>query len=310
MHHNTIVTSCNSAYFWGAYLLIASIKFNHGKDPIHVLASGLSTNQIQHLAQFENVKIIETSNLSPHLEKPKAIMSATTEYITWVDADCLFMGHLDKLLLPLNQSFQIRFRESLENGYVFKRHYQYDDRLGDIPKRIMNIWQNDVNERHQPRYTTQCVSNFLSMHCSHMPFIARWEAQLKKVNIKSTHPIDRHSKAYFMTDESVLSSLFTYASDTPRVSEYQLNKDPNNFLMHFGQSGKPWYRWREAHLGYYNYIIKLLDWLNRECYIVPTPPRSLDINYKTSTFLVSKAYQKYLNLRSWASNVVNQQPLN
>jgi len=302
--NNTIVTACNKSYLWGAYLLIASIRLNQGLTPIHVLVSGLNTDEIKLLEQFERVKVIVANSPFMHLEKPSAIMSAETEYITWVDADCIVIGNVDKLLIPAHQGLQIRFREKEENASVFSKRYSRDDSIGDIPKNILKSWQKDVNERQFSRVNKQCVTNFISLHRRHLPFIQKWQTQIERVCVKPSQPVNRHSKAYFMTDESILSSLFSFSHKVPELSGYELNKDPHNFLMHFGQSGKPWIRWRQPHLKFYDYVMAILDKLRDQHYTLPKLPYSLDLRYKVQTHLVTYLYQYYLNARHTTSSIL------
>ena len=306
--NNTIVTACNRQYLWGVILLLASIRLNMGKYPIHIFSPDLRDGEIKILEQFDDVKVFKSKNKNPHMDKAKAILSADTDYVTWVDADCLFIGNLDHLLIPDSEGFQIRFRESYENSQVFKQRYKKGDVLGDIPDDILTTWQADVRERNTPNINRQCVSNFISMHKKHLPFIRKWDQQLSLIDINPDQPVDKNSTAYFMTDESILSSLFAYAYDTPEISPYKLNLYSGQYLMHFGETLKPWNTWRARHLKYYNYVVSLINDLQRRNFYLPPLPHSLDNRFRQRTHCISHMMTSYLQLRSSLANCLHTLP--
>ena len=307
--NNTIVTACNRQYLWGVILLLASIRLNNGKCPIHIFSPDLKDHEVNILKQFEDVTVFKSTKIHPHMDKAKAILSADTDYVTWIDADCLFIGNLDSLLIPDHEGFQIRFRETIENSQVFKQHYNKGDVIGDIPENILKQWQTDVNERLSPRTNRQCVSNFISLHKKHLPFINKWDHQLNHIQVNPEHPIDKQSTAYFMTDESVLSSLLAYAYDRPNISPYKLNLYPKQYLMHFGETLKPWNTWRARHLKYYNYVVNLIGDLQRNNFSLPLLPQSLDNKFRQRTHCFSLMATSYLQLRSTLSNCLHARPL-
>jgi len=308
MINNTIVTACNKRYFWGVYLLIASIKYNNGKLPVHVLSAGLNKEDIRLLEQFDNVTIFNSNSNHilhyPHLNKPNAIFTANSEYITWVDADCLFYGNIDNYLTPSNKSFQIRFRAARENESVYKKRYVFNDKKGQIPQHILNVWRSDVCERTKPRYHSQCVTNCISLHQSHLPFIEKWDQQLKSTLMNPEYPVDNNSLAYFMTDESVLASLFTYSYNVPNVCNYQLNQDANRLLIHFGMKNKPWVLWKKSHLAFYRYVMAIITWVRKHNLDLPPLPYSLNERYKIQTYTLAFVNDIYLQTKSKLSNAL------
>lgn len=280
----TIVTSCNRAYLWGAILLIGSIRLSGGRYPIHVWSTDLTEDEQSLLRQFEDVTVIVSDIAHPHLIKPDAMLNVSTEYATWIDSDCMFLGHLDPLLIPRNEGMQIRFRATEENDMVFGKRHRNVDRFGSIPAHILSQWRHDINERDVARYQTQCVSNFISLHRKHFGILQRWKEQLQRIAIDPAHPVDNKSMAYFMTDESVLSSLLSFSHETPPISLYSLDRLASRRLIHFGQQLKPWKTWRFKHLRHYRHVIHTLESLRHQGYRLPEIPTSLNPNFKLLTF--------------------------
>lgn len=286
-HGNTLVTACDKGYFWGVLLLVGSIRMNHCTLPIQIHTHGLSPRKVALLKQFENIEVIPCLSSAPHLNKPKALLNAQTEYVTWVDADCIFKGNLESLLAPHHQGIHIRFREGSENKQVFSLRKQKHLNESSIPDDILNIWQKDVGEREVPLHLTQCVSNFLSVHESSREFIEKWASQIDRLHLNNKYTFDSSSKAYFMTDESVLSSLFSFAHDSPAVYPYQLDKLENTRLIHFGMCLKPWSTWRNTHFKHYDYVMKVVDYLKDNLEDLPPLPHSLDAGFKNQSYINS-----------------------
>lgn len=304
----TIVTACNRRYIWGAILLIASIRQSGGRYPIHVWTTDLNESERNLLRQFDNVAVIATDMAHPHLVKPDAMLNVTTEYATWIDSDCMFIGHLDPLLIPNKEGIQIRLRGSQENELVFGKRYRNQDRAGSIPVHILNQWKQDVNERNHARFDTQCVSNFISLHRKHFGLLRRWKEQLQCTSINPVLPIDSESTAYFMTDESVLASLLIFSHDAPPISMYSLDKSPSQRLIHFGQQLKPWKIWRFKHLRHYRHVTNTVQSLRQQGYLLPAIPPSLNPNFKVLTFIQSLVSSAWHSLKRKAGVLLT--PLN
>jgi hypothetical protein len=160
-------------------------------------------------------------------------------------------------------------------------------------------WQEDVDEEEQANISSQCVSNFICLHRRHFEFIKQWQTQIEKVAINSPRPVDKNNQAYFMTDESVLASLFAYARYRPNTSDYKLNEFRHKKLIHFGESLKPWKVWRYRHLKHYHYVIGVIDELKAQGICLPTLPKSLDYRFKLSTFLKSFITTTFLSFKYW-----------
>ncbi|WP_156492382.1 hypothetical protein, partial [Oleiphilus sp. HI0080] len=293
----TIVTSCNRRYLWGAILLIASIRQSGGRYPIHVWATDLNASERALLRQFQNVRVYAAASAHPHLVKPDAMLNVTTEYATWIDCDCMFFGHLDDLLLPEEDGIQIRLRGARENAMVFGKHYGRQDNIGSTPADILCQWKRDVNERDEPRFETQCVSNFITVHRKHFGLLHRWKDQLEQIAIDPSHPVDANSKAYFMTDESVLASLLMFAHEVPSISLYRLDERTSQRLIHFGQQLKPWKIWRYKHLRHYRHVTKTIQALKIEGYQLPDIPTSLNPRFKLRTFAHSIALSTWHSVK-------------
>ena len=261
----TIVTACDRNYLWGAFLLIASASRNIPQIPIHLLQTGFTPEDIALFTQFPQVSVIQLSeddsrNVSNR--KSEAILSAETDYIAWMDADCMVIGNIENQLIPTNGEFQVRLREASENAWIWCEHYQPGDKKGSLPQAVAAKWQQDVNQLSHPRLDVTCVANTFVIHRRHLPFIRQWRAQIAAVLPAGNHGlIDHRSPAYFMIDESVLSSVVAFSELTPPISPFLLNRDPNAHVAHFGANPKPWKRWRKQFWYCHKHVIELVDWL-------------------------------------------------
>jgi hypothetical protein len=285
---NTIVTACDKEYFWGVLLLLGSIRMNHCELPIQIHTHGLGPRKAELLSHFKNVKVIPSQARSPHLNKPLALLHAQTEFVTWIDADCIFKGNLEPLLTPHKKGIHIRFREAEENRRVYGLKVNKTEEDGStIPRSILETWQTDVGQRSQPLHETQCVTNFLSVHKDSKAFLAHWAKQIEKLRLESRQTVDNRNKAYFMTDESVLSSLLSFAKDSPPVYPYQLDQLDDQRLVHFGMSLKPWRTWRKKHLKHYAYVMSIIDYLQSNFPELPPIPKALNKQYKHQSYIAS-----------------------
>ncbi len=117
----TIVSACDRNFLWGAYLLAASAARNVPGVPVHLLQTGFSDSEIALISQFPNVRVLPLQDDDPRSvanRKSEALLSADTDYVAWLDADCFIIGDIGKYLLPSNGEFQIRLREPWENAWV------------------------------------------------------------------------------------------------------------------------------------------------------------------------------------------------
>jgi len=274
----TIVTACDANYFWGALLLIGSLRSNGVNAPVHVLAKGFSDQQSESLEQIPGVKLIALAKDDPRgmvTCKPQALLSATSEWVAWVDADCLSVGNISELFIPENGSFQIRMRGEAENAEIYADKYGAGDRWGGLPGQIVEQWKSDVGEFRSPRYQTTAVANVMVFHRKHRDFIKRWDQQMEKVIPSGAAPVIEGLRAYHMTDESVLNSLLAFSFLAPPVSPFTLNRLPDRHMAHFGGKVKPWMRWTEQGWPYYESVRKVMNWVRENNYRIPSPPSSL-----------------------------------
>lgn len=277
---NTIVTACDSAYFWGAYILVASLRRHGVEDPIHVLADDFTNEDKALLEQFGNLRIImagEKSHSCMATQKPDAIFTADTELITWLDADLMAVGNIESYFRSEPSRFQIRLRGSKENQLVYAREYRPTDTHGGIPEHILECWRRDVGEREKSALMSTVNTCSFVLNRNHLPFIAKWKNQMSKVLSPDVGVVDSRNpaSAYFMTDESVLNSLFAFAENAPEIAEYMFDKDPQAFLAHFSLQPKPWHRWSHHVLKHYDPLMEVLRWVRKEGYAMPPMPFSL-----------------------------------
>lgn len=297
----TIVTACDRNYLWGAFLLAASAAKNIPNVPFHLLQAGFTPDDVKLFTQFPQVRVFELSdedrrNVSNR--KAEAILTAETDYIAWLDADCMIIGDIEARLIPANGSFQIRTREPDENAWVWCRHYQPCDRLGSLPAEVLAKWRADVGQRQTPRLDTTCVANVFVIHRRHLDFIRQWRAQIAKVLPTSDNGlIDHGSPAYFMIDESVLSSLAAFSDLTPPIGPLQLNRDPEAHVAHFGSSPKPWKRWRKQFWYCHRPVIELMEWLGANGKDAPVVPWSFKPSATPLAWSLAHAEAAYARFR-------------
>jgi hypothetical protein len=274
----TIATACDANYFWGAFLLTASLRQNRIGAPIHVLAKGFDAERIGMLEQFRDVRVIPLTPDNPRsliTIKPYALATARTKWLAWLDADCMAIGDVGTLLPPENGSFQIRLREPAENADIYGDKYRAGDRRGGYPAWVLERWRGDVGDLQQPRQDTAAVANAFVLHEKHRDFLQLWDQQMQKVIPSCSTLMDSHLGAYHMSDESVLNSLLAFSSIAPPVGPFQLNRHPERHVAHFGGKAKPWVRWTSGSWYCYEPIQRLLAWLRAEGHKMPPLPPSL-----------------------------------
>ncbi|MCB1130222.1 MAG: hypothetical protein KDN05_03775 [Verrucomicrobiae bacterium] len=306
----TIVTACDRNYLWGAFLLAASAAKNIPDVPFHLLQAGFTEEDVALFTQFPQVRVFELSdedrrNVSNR--KSEAILSADTEYIAWLDADCMVIGDISSMLIPANGDFQIRLREPDENAWVWCEHYQNGDTKGSLPAAVIEKWREDVGQRETPRLDTTCVANTFVIHRRHLDFIRQWRAQIAKVLPSSDNGlIDRRSPAYFMIDESVLSSLVMFSDLTPPIGPLQLNRDPKAHVAHFGSSPKPWTRWRKQFWYCHRPVMELMEWLRANGKDAPVLPWAFKPSSTPFAWSLAHAEAAYAKCRGIAGGILRK----
>lgn len=305
MRNNTVVMSSDSNYIWGVWLLIASMRMNGMDEPVLVLAENYSADDIACLEQFGDVKIIQRDdrfkrNLT--YSKPDAMLLADTDFVTWVDCDALFYGNCSLLLPPEPGYIHIRRRGYTENAHGFAEFYAPGERPGPIPAEVLDIWRRDVGENSEPAFDTCSSACFISIAREHCFILEKWREQIAKVMPEDNVGIvDKRSKAYFQTDESVLNSILCFAAGAPKVSpEYKLDKNSDAFFIHFNYQPKPWQLWNDYTVRHYDRTLTVLEWALEKGYKTPGPvPFSLQRKYRTVSKLLAPFTRNYYRVRKF-----------
>lgn len=289
----TIVSACDRNFLWGAYLLAASTARFLPTTPLHLLQTGFSAGDIGLFQQFPNVRVLplsDTNRRNVCNRKAEAMLSADTEYIAWLDADCMVVGDIAPLLEPPNGEFAIRLREPWENAWVWRNHYAPGEAPGGIPRSVADRWRADVGQLDAARCDTTCVTNVIVLHRRHREFVREWQGQIARVlPAADTGVVDAGNPAYFMTDESVLSSLLLFSRQAPPVGAFNLNRDPAAHVAHFGANPKPWVRWRLGVWYCHRHVLDLLDWARAQGYRTPPVPWSLRRSHRAAAWLLAVA---------------------
>jgi hypothetical protein len=299
MHDNfTVVTNCNQDYFWGAYLLAASLRFENIQAPVHVLAMGIDAKSRQLLEQFSGVRVFDPDKSNPRNPtnlKPQALLTADTEYIGWFDSDCVVIGDITKYWIPANDSFQSRFRSGEDTAIVYRTKFAPGEKAFGIPKGVLDVWRKDVGENEANTISATCTADNFVFHRRHLNFIKRWDEQLKRVIPAEDQGVVNHSSfAYRQTDEEVMNSVIAFSRSAPPIDgQYLLDKDPKAFVLHCGMLPKPWQGWQYRFLPYYDHIVGIVEWAQKKGYQTPPLPRSLQRRYKLASRLAAMAGSSY-----------------
>jgi hypothetical protein len=287
----TIVSACDRNFIWGAFLLAASVARHLPGNLLHVFQPDFTTEDSSLLEQFPNVRVSRLSDDNPRNvsnRKAEAILAVESEYIAWFDSDCMVIGDVGPMLVPSNGEFQIRLRKPRENEWVWRNHYASGEARGGVPASVLEKWRGDVGQLHEPRLNTTCVANAFVLHRGHLPFIRQWQEQIVKVLSPSdTGVVDRTNPAYFMIDESVLSSLLAFSETAPPICDIMLNRYPMAHLAHFGANPKPWKRWRSGIWYCNSHVLELLDWVRSSGRKTPTIPWSFSRRNRFPAWLLA-----------------------
>ena len=172
-------------------------------------------------------------------------------------------GNCQKYLTPDPDHIHIRMRGLKENAMVFSHYYNKDEEIKTgIPRRILEIWREDIGESDKPKIKTCASACFLSLHTKHRPFIEKWRDQMYEVlPDDNVGVVDHRSIAYFQTDESVLNSVLCFSETAPPPTEsYKLDKDPNAFFVHFVNHPKPWQMWNSYTASHFDKTVAIMEW--------------------------------------------------
>lgn len=310
MDNLTIVSACDRNFLWGAYLLAVSAARFIPDVKVLILETGFTPEDRKLIEQFPNVSLKSLDNSDPRNvtnRKSEALLSADTEFVSWMDADCFIIGDVRPYLIPANGQFQIRIRGEAENANVWRNHYTEGDERGKLPKAVAEQWRRDVGQLQTPRIQAACVANCFVIHRDHLDFIREWKAQIVKViPPKDAGLVNKSDPAYFMTDESVLSSLIAFSRSTPEISEFQLNRDPKAHVAHFGANPKPWKRWRKTTWYTRKPLLETLDWARSKGYGLPPLPSSFKRSRGLSNYLTLMALEAKAKAKSIAGKLLRK----
>ncbi len=266
---NTVVTASDMNYFWGVLMLVASMRCHGMQEPVIVCGIEYSDEAKDILQQFPDVRIVDVprGKLSLTCQKPNAMLLAETKFVTWADCDAFFHGNCSALLTPQNENFiHVRRRSLAENRRVYPQSSS-----GAIPDDILDLWRTDVGERTEARFDTCCSACFLSLATNQRVFLERWRDQMKQVLPEGDiGVVDRRSKAYFQTDESVLNSLLCFLKEAPEVTaNFQLNKNQEALFIHFVAHPKPWHGWSSYAFPHFDRYVAVAEYLLNNHFKLP-----------------------------------------
>lgn len=295
MNKNTVVSACDHNYIWGAWLLVASMRVHKMEDKALILGGGLTDHDVMLLEQFDNTEVrhMEQGNSrSMTCQKPEAMLLADTEYITWADCDAVFTGNTSEYMKAEPDEIRIRIRCKAENAMVYGSRYDKNDVHGSIPKKILDIWQENVGENSEPAIETVSSAAAMTFHRDKKFIIEKWREQMMKViPNKDEGVVDQSNFAYFQTDESVLNSVLCFAKGAPKPVEFLLDKDSDAFFAHYTFKPKPWQQWDRYSLRYYDPTLYVVEQAIKEGYKIP-PHIPYTFKRKYKAFCAAQAYGK------------------
>ena len=275
----TLVSAANQGYFWGLFLLAASVERWNLGTKLLLFHTGLDAPSERWLTQFPRTELRRFGKDSPfglHCRKAEAMLEADGDYIGWLDSDCLVIGDLNEFLIPLNGQMQARLRKPEEIRRDQARFYAPGEPTGGMPRLVLDRWRQDVGQRQEPRFSSMVPSNVFVMHSRFKPFLDHWDRQMHKVlDPKVRGTLDLNQPAYLLSDESVLNSLLAFADFAPEVCDYRLALERERHMAHFMGSPKPWVRWSPSNLYCLPFALDLMDWLPQAGYDRPPLPPSL-----------------------------------
>lgn len=287
MKNNTIVTAGGLNYFWGIFLLLASIRKSGMDEPILVGTNKFDDHCYRVLKQFGDVEFFSLDHAERSLacHKAEVMLKTNTEYITWIDSDGLFTGNCSELLLPPDD-MQVHIRK---RG-IEEMHLPYPPQF-DLHK-ILPQWKKDVEQitgKVGPEIPNveefgSCCTCTISLARKHEDFLRLWHdmmmTHLPKVDIGV---VDKTLRYYHLLDESCFNACVLFDPNAPKVTEiYQLDKDRNRFYVHNSGRIKPWKGWIPSAVKNFDATVSIVEWAISEKLELPSAiPFSLKRNHKT-----------------------------
>ncbi len=306
MNRNTIVTITDRTYLTVVYLLLLSLKYNDVNARIKVLCVGLNDEEKKLLTQIQGVECYDgdpSNTRNPATRKAEAILLAEhdeTEYVTLLDGDGLSIGNVTPFLSP-GEGFSSRIKGPQEETNNFRQHFDEDEPLGTVPRKIMSIWQKDVGEREKSRIKNTQTSGNLTVHRSCFPFVKKWDHQMKKVLPLHNpgQPYHFDNLAYHQMDESVLNSLLAFAHEAPKIIPGNLDVSSEIYIAHLGPGKpRPWTLLRKEKLQYLNLIHTLIAWGNSQGLNSPDIPWTFNKRYKFMVICAAYLHSIFVKLKN------------
>ncbi len=285
MKNNTVVIACDQNYFWGVFLMAASMRMNGMDEPVLVAQSGFTPEMKECILQFGDIRVVDVPVFTRSLccRKAAVMLMADTEYVTWADCDGMFVGNCSELLIPTSPDrIHVRARTIPDNHAVFVNGglYKQGDRYGMVPAGVLDVWRRDVGGLAEPRLQTCVTACFISVHRSLRPFLERWQDQMDRVlPNRDVGLVDPSTRAYYQLDESVLNSLLFFLKGAPLPCEFRLDKDPRAFYVHWASIPKPWQAWSAATLRSHGQVMELMQWAGDHGLLRIPPPFMLNPRY-------------------------------
>ncbi len=304
----TIVSAADRRFLWGLYLLAASVA--RANMPVRFVAmiKDFSEADRQLIDQFPHSSTFEFSADNPRNptnRKAEVFSKAETEFIAWLDADCVLTGDCYQELIPENGDSIFRFRGPDELAYSCMRVARPEDPHGEMPRHVLETWRQDVGERAEPRFPSTVSANCFVIHRKHLPFIEKWGGQIQKVvSAEDRGVVDHGRPAYWMTDESVLNSVLLFSHDAPDPAPYRLDHLDGAHVAHFGLYPKPWMRWTKRAIPYLPFLLDLIDWAKESGYATPEVPPSLQRQRRWIAPLEANAINLYQTSRTRAGRLL------
>ena len=243
--------------------------------PVVVGAMDWTDDMKSLVSSLGNVTIVDVPKSRRCMACQKPTMMACgavkTDWVCWVDSDGIFVGDCGEWL-ESDDADEVRIKRS-------------DPVPPDFTPETLAIWQRDVKRfwgqaLPESRYPTRVQSGVILIHRKWRSFLERWEAQINNVLPSDVGILMKKGTAYFQTDESVLSSLFCFYPEAPRVTEtYKFDGkiDRSRFYAHFGYNPKPWQMWNTYASRWREATYATVDWLVENNFVksseVPLPLR-------------------------------------
>lgn len=295
---NTIVTIGDVNYLWGIFMLIASARKAGMGEPFIVGIKGFDERAENVLRQLGNVELVNLDGVDRSLTclKPKVMLRAKTEFVTWADSDAFFTGNVSDILPPANpDEIHFRLRTPPEMPAAFKDH-EFGEDGRSIPKAVLDVWRADIasvagEAAQKSRYETSGSAAFASLSIKrYRKFLEIWEALVEKVLPKrNVGVVDRSLEFYHQLDESTLNACLNFVIDAPRVQgEFRMNRERERLFVHFIAQPKPWVGWTRRALRFFDEYVAVAAWAKEKGLELPGPlPPALKSSRRTIVGLLA-----------------------